>query len=451
MSFSLAADDVTEYCCLAKKIECEQCCRPMAIWEQYPGPKCPCPVPSGRLGKLLENAYVKVRPYGYVKWEAYWDSRQPLGIREETILFYPAPCMPDIFGQDINHHGKWNMDAIETRIGLTLTGPHWDCFKMEGLIEGDFRGTIDPVVGEFRLRHAFGRISWGTGSFLFGKWWHPLFILECFPHTVGFSIGAPEETQALSPQLLFTQRWNWFEFIAAAASQQDYRSFGPDGFSNVYIRNAVVPELCAEVRAYFNENDLIGFAADYFRLCPRLVSNDDVKVDEHIDSFIVEGFAAFVHAPWSLRLKAIWAQNANYQLMISGFGIRCVNPVTDFQTYSNTAAVAAWLDFTFNFGCDYHELGLYVGGTKNLGSRHALYLDPDTHLPIIYGLYGQSQNLDSELNVTPRYVFEKDPVRLGLEIDFRRASWGTPNQFGRVVNAIPVNLVRIMFALYFMF
>ena len=128
-------------------------CRSRAIWEQ---PVCPeCPEPSGRpisYGRTLECAIVKVKPYGYVKWEIYFDTRQPLGTREENSLFFPARCLSDIYRQDINAHGKWHMTAFETRVGLELIGPEWEDVKTDGLVEGDFRGIVDATISDFRLR-----------------------------------------------------------------------------------------------------------------------------------------------------------------------------------------------------------------------------------------------------------------------------------------------------------
>lgn len=436
-------------------------CRSRAIWEQ---PVCPeCPENSGRpisYGRTLECALVKIKPFGYVKWETYFDTRQPLGTREENSLFYPAPYLPDIHKQDINAHGKWHMTAFETRVGLELVGPEWNGIKTDGLVEGDFRGIIDATISDFRLRNAFGRVLWKNAVLLFGKWWHPLWIPECFPHTVGFDIGAPMDPQARDPQIKLTQRWNWFELIVAACGQRDFSSPGPVSIaptpnsiaspSTFFIREAVIPNLHVQMRGYFDCN-LIGVAADYKRLTPRLVSNNNVAVSEHIDSFIVEGFASFNYAPWSLRMKGIWSQNGADQLLISGYGVRSINAETDCRSYSNTAAAAGWIDFSYLFCCDNHELGLFVGGTKNLGSRHKLYVNPTTGLPIIYALQGITQNMDYEVRFVPRYIFMKDPIRFGLEVDYIRTSWGTPNACGKVENGIPVNLVRILAVLYYMF
>jgi hypothetical protein len=425
--------------------------RPRAIWEQPVCPPCPCP--SGRpisYGRLIECAFVKIKPYGYVKWEGFWDTRQVIGSREEQALLYPKPRRLDIFGQDIESHGKWDMLAIETRIGLGLEGPRWGDIRIDGLIETDFRGPSDPITSVLRLRHAFGRVVWENGSFLYGQWWHPLFILECFPHTVAFAIGAPMEPQARDPQLRYTGRWGWFELIAAAASQSDFLSNGPIGFSAFYIRQAVIPNLHLQMRGYFKDN-VVGVAADYKRLVPRIESDKNVKVNEFIDSFIFEAFAAFIYAPWSLRTKVFWAQNGTDQLLISGYGVHTINPVTDARTYTNTAAAGGWLDFSYLFGCDNHELGFFVGGTKNLGSRQSLFIDPETGQPIIYALSGLAQNLDYVVRVSPRYIFMKDPIRFGAEVEWTRASWGTPNRCGKVRNGVPVDNIRILLALYYMF
>ena len=80
-----------------------------------------------------------------------------------------------------------------------------------------------------------------------------------------------------------------------------------------------------------------------------------------------------------------------------------------------------------------------------------MHIDPSTGLPIIYALLGNSQNIDYDVRVTPRYIFMKDPLRFGLELDFIRTSWGTPNACGKVENGKPVNLVRILAVLYYMF
>ncbi len=425
-------------------------CRDRAIWEQPV-----CPPPSGRpisYNRFIEGAVVKVKPYGYVKWESYWDTRQIAGFRDGQVLLFPLPVLLDPLHIDINDHGFWQMTAIETRVGLALYGPEWHCMKVTGLIEADFRGITDVTIGEFRLRHALGCIAWESGSFLFGQWWHPLYILECFPHTISYNIGAPMDPQAREPQLKLTQRWKWFELILAIAAQRDYASNGPIGISTTYISNSATPNLHLQVRAYGNDNNnVIGAAIDYLRLCPRIESLTGYSVDEYIGSVTVEAFAACRYAPWSLRSKVFWSENGNDQLLISGFGVRSVEPITDKRTYSNTAAVGAWLDFSYLFGCDDIELGFFTGWTKNLGSRHRLYIDPTTKQPIIFALTAFGPRLEYVARVSPRFIIKKDPIRFGAEFEVTRAAFGTLNSCGKVTHGVPVTGYRVLLAIYYMF
>ncbi len=425
--------------------------RDRAIWEQ---PSCPAPsgkpISYGADYFLADN--VSIKPYGYVKGEIFWDTRQTVGAREQQTMLFPRPFRPDIFGKDINSHGQWHATAVETRLGVALTGPQWHSVTTEGRVEADFRGPTDTQNSALRLRHAFGRVKWKSGSFLFGQWWHPLFILNCFPHTVAFAIGAPTEAQARDPQLRLTQRWNWFEMIFALASQRDFGSNGPNGVSTEYIQNSATPNIHFQTRGYWHDDDcMLGAAVDYKRLVPRIVTDKCVAENSAVGGIIFEGFGSFLRPPWSLRFKAFWAENANDQLLISGFGVRTRDPVTDLRTYSSTAAAGAWLDFSYIFGCDNKELGFFIGGTKNLGSRDQLFIDPETGLPIIFALTEFGPEIDYVVKFQPRFVYKKDPIRLGIELEYVRGSFGCPDECGRVRNGVPVDDFRMLFALYYIF
>ena len=44
-----------------------------------------------------------------------------------------------------------------------------------------------------------------------------------------------------------------------------------------------------------------------------------------------------------------------------------------------------------------------------------------------------------------------DPIRAGVELQYKRATWGTPNPFGKVENGCPVDDFRVLFVLYYLF
>jgi hypothetical protein len=159
------------------------------------------------LYRRLRLGPVTISPYGYIKYELFYDSRQNIGSREVETHLFPLPILPDICGRDTNAHAKFQMSIIETRAGVKFKGPSWGSLKAIGLIEGDFRGVSELTLQTLRLRHAFGRIEWDTGSFLFGQYWHPMVAEECFPHTVSINRGVPIESRARNPQLRVTERW----------------------------------------------------------------------------------------------------------------------------------------------------------------------------------------------------------------------------------------------------
>jgi hypothetical protein len=206
------------------------------------------------------------------------------------------------------------------------------------------------------------------------------------------------------------------------------------------------------MRAYGNDEDtLVGLALDYLRLCPRIESDTGYSVDESVGALTFEVFAACKYAPWSLRSKAFWSQNGNDQILISGFGVRTVEPITDRRTYSATAAVGAWLDFSYLFGCDNKEIGCFTGWTKNLGSQDRLFIDPKTEQPLLFALTSFGKNIEYVWRISPRFVFKKDPIRFGAELEITQSSFGKLNTFGRVTNGTPVTAYRILLALYYMF
>ena len=45
-------------------------------------------------------------------------------------------------------------------------------------------------------------------------------------------------------------------------------------------------------------------------------------------------------------MKVIYAQNAADHIMIGGYAVRTIDPVTDARTYSPTASINGWIDMS---------------------------------------------------------------------------------------------------------
>lgn len=400
--------------------------------------------------RCLENSTIIINPYGYVKHDTYFDTRQVVGPLDNYALLFPARIRLDVIGRDINAHGQFRMNNIQTLAGINILGPLNRKIKTFGSVEGEFRGTIGNIFGEYTLRVACGILKWKNNLFLFGQFYHPLFIAECYPHTLNYNSGAPYTALSRNAQLRYSYKYNNCRFNFTAATQSLVPSFGPIGFSFKYIKNAIVPNLNFEFKKYWRDN-IIGFSLDYKRLVPRLVSDKNFKVKEHINSFVATCFAAFSNPPFSLRMQAFYAQNANDYALMSGYAVKTVDPVTDKRTYSNTAVVSAWLDASYIFWCNKMELGIFMASLKNLGSRDRLYINPKTGQPIVYSLIIIAKDVDNAYKIAPRFVVSLDPVRIGFEVIYDAASYGCLNNKAQVINACRVHNVRILGSLFYVF
>lgn len=398
----------------------------------------------------FENGKIKIIPYGFVFTDLFWDSRQVIGIREDETLFWPRPFCPDVCGRDINARPKFHFLSIRSLIGLKFNGPNIsDNVKAGALIETDFFGNSDLNINQLRLRLAYCQLDFERvkSNLIVGQYWHPLFDLDCFPHTVSYSFGEPFDSQARQPQVRYTKNIGSNEISFTALTQRDFRSFGPCGLSTEYIRNAIIPNLNLRFKYYYKDH-VFGICADYKRLAPRIVTCNFYKVNEHIDSAIITAYAQLTYENFVFRIKGIYAQNAADQAMMSGYAVRTIDSITDFRTYSNIRVSTIWVDTSYYFEKSHIELGIFLASAKNLGSKDRLFINPNTNKPIIYAIDG---DIDYAARISPRFLLKKDPVIFGIELELTRAAFGCPDDFAKIKNTCPVNNFRFLTALYYVF
>ncbi len=441
--------------------------------------------------RVISPLPVKLTPYGYIQLDAFFDSRQEVGEQEQEELLFPIEKIPDRFCRDIAAHPRLTITAIATRLGLLATGlDPWPGISCQARVEGDFRGTTQPINptgpgsiviggttvlpspftgfnGLVRLRHAYVELLNKEKKIvaLFGQFWTPFFIFTNYPYTEFFhdDIPFPIGSKARQPQLRVLKRWGNFEILAAALSQSTvFRSFGPFGQSTEYIRNAVVPNLHGQLRGYFYDKlggeSLLALMIDFKRLVPRLFSvipgstatppKNLLKVNESIDSWSTSLFYRYTNEPFNLWLQFIYSQNGADLHLISGYGVASVNPITGKQTYTNTQALSAWLDTFYTFGNQDLIVAFFAGGTKNIGAQHRLFIDPTTHQPIIFAF---DPRLDYAIKISPRALVKRGPFLIGGKIEYLRAAFGNITPFGTIKNPVPVQMVRLWLTIFYEF
>jgi hypothetical protein len=376
---------------------------------------------------------------GFVKTDIMYDSRQTVTAREGHFLLYPSPVLGDKSNTDINAKANFNMLSIQTRLAGKITGPDALGAKTSGLIEGEFFGTTDADISGFRIRHAYVRMDWGSSSLLIGQYWHPMFVVEMFPGVVSFNTGAPFQAFSRNPQVRFSYSFGRVKLFAAALSQRDFQSNGPAGFSTSYMRNAVLPNIHAQVQ-YTDGAAIAGFGLDHKSLVPRIVTTGNVAADESIVSTALLGYGKVTLDPVTIKVEGTYGGNLSDHMMLGGYAVASLDSATGRERYTALRSFSLWGEISA--GKDL-EFALFGGYTKALGAAD-----------IIAGpSYGRGTDIDNLLRIAPRVVWNTGKLRFATEFEYTAAAYGTPNRSnkGKVENSKTSANARVLAAAYFFF
>lgn len=399
---------------------------------------------------------IDIQMSGYVKTDAFWQTRQIVSLQEGNVLLLPAEPVFDIYGVDEEAKGAYNIMPIETMMRFDFLGPEINCMKTSGAIEATFWGqtvlnfgneTPNLSIDMLTMNHGYFQLNWPTFTFLAGQTTHP--IAHDAPDTICYNTGMPITPFAFAPQLRFTYHAYKTDLMLAAASELLWESNGPADFITQYIRNGIIPNLHAQARIKFNEHVGTDFGVDVKRLVPRIVTNKNVAVDEHIWSGAAFADIKLDWEPYSLLLKTVWAQNGVDYDLTGGYAVASIDPATDYRTYTNFNTISVYID-TKRTGKV--EPGLYAGVLKNLGTSKTIIpfiTNPDgTTTSLVYGF---AANTDAVWRISPRLRYNMDPVVIGAEVEYTGTVWGDLTPQGTIINKKPAHVVRFEFGFYFYF
>jgi len=376
---------------------------------------------------------------GFVKTDIIFDSRQTVSAREGHFLLYPAAEKLDVKGDDINAKGNFNILSIQSRLAGNITGPNAFGAKTSGLLEAEFFGTVDGDINGFRLRHAFAKLDWENSSLLIGQTWHPMFITEMYPTVISFNTGVPFQPFARSPQIRFSYKMNQIKLILTVLTQRDFQSNGPNGYSSSYLRNSIIPNLNAQLQ-YKSENVFIGGGIDYKKLIPSLVTSKDFKTDASISTISANAYAKFNIDPVILKLQGVYGSNLSDLFQLGGYAVKSTNPIDGSEEYTPLRSFTTWSEISTGKEIEY---GIFFGYSKTLGA--------DDNITGNY--YGRGTNIDNLMRISPRIQFNSGKNRVGIELEYTTAAYGTPNNSnkGKVENTKNISNLRILTAFYYFF
>ncbi len=401
---------------------------------------------------------------GFVKYDAFYDTRKTVNIREGHFVLYPDNIVKDINGDDINEIPNFNMLSIQSRLKGTITGPNAFGAKTSGILEADFFGNENPNFGDingFRLRHATIKLNWEKTEILAGQYWHPFFITECFPGVITFNTGSPFQPFSRNPQIRISHKVSIINAILTAYTQRDFVSTGPDGASFKYLQNAAMPDINFQFQIKPTGTEhAFGIGADYKKLKPRMFNEITLAEPTTINGQIlpagtkikykvnekVEAIAAFAYAniktkPITLKIYSIYAQNAFDMTMIGGYAVSGTKNITTGELeYTPLNTLATWMDITTNG--KKIKYGLFAGYTKNMGADKE-----------ITTIYARGANIDFVYRIAPRITFISEKVNIAIEPEYTTALYGTQNadKKGNVQETTDVSNIRLLFSMIYNF
>lgn len=402
---------------------------------------------------------------GFVKSDFFYDSRQVVSIREGHFLLYPANESLDANKKDINANPSLNFLSIQSRLSGKITGPDAFGAKTSGVIEADFFGNETAGLADlngFRLRHGFAKLNWEKTELLFGQYWHPMFIPECFSGVISFNTGAPFQPFSRNPQMRMTYKMGNLNFMAAANMQRDFTSVS----GSLPIRNSGMPELNAQI-FFKKKNDeakteiLAGTGVGYKVLKPTLFTEKDGKkyiTDQTVSGIIATVYAKYATEKFAVKMQGVYGQNAADLIMLGGYvPTQIIDTATNKVAFTTINNGSFWAEFQTKG--EKVQFGLWAGYSTNLGAKDTIMNYPDKIVSTTSPIPVRGANINYAYRVSPRVVFISGKFSFALETEYTVASYMTKNDQGlsnvnsngQITASKDISNIRVLFATIYNF
>ena len=417
------------------------------------------------IGSAAAQEKFNFKFYGFVRNYACYDTRESLTSNSEQFYYMPKDVKLDADGNDINAQPNMMLLSITTRLGLNITGPEFLGAKTSAKIESDFAGfgTSNTVL---RIRQAYAKMDWEHNKLLVGQAWHPM-MGDMMPDVFSLETGAPFTPFSRTPQVRYDYVNKGVTLTATALYQFQYTSYGPDGASFNYARNAVVPEIYLQAM-YKNGGFQIGAGVDMLTIKPRqsyswnVIENNPIYTEDGspvtdqngnqvfeskqvsktfkcneapVVSFTPTLFASYKADRWGIKGRVTYAQNAAHLSMISGYGVTAIKENGE-QEYGTINSLGGWIDATYKqpLKKGYLQFCCFAGYTKNLGCEKEIVGD-------IY-MRGE-KNMDYMWRVAPSVLYTHNALQIGVEYNPTTVGYGKHDGDYKMYNPRPVTNHRI--------
>lgn len=374
----------------------------------------------GGLAASAQDKAVKAEVYGFVRNYFTYDSRSCVQSNEGLFNMLPNDQNLNADGEDLNAIPSVRFLSITTRFGMNVTGPEIWGAKSSAKFESDFCGASSGTAFNLRIRQAYTKLAWEKSDLLVGQAWHPM-AGDLMPEVFSLATGAPFNPFNRSPQV----RYNYspitsLTFTAAALYQFQYGSVGLDGkTSNVYSRNALVPELFIGMTAK-NKYLSGGFGVNASTIAPRVTALLDeekpesiIRVNERLTSYSAMVFGSLKVNDLTVRAKAVYGQNTSHMQQPTGFGVVGIRKSNHAYVYEPMQLGSAWITMMYGKKLRY---GFFAGWMKNFGTANHHY----ELTPVVRNNTG----MDQAYRFSPIVTYKVQNMQIGLEYEHTATAYG---------------------------
>ncbi len=371
----------------------------------------------------ISFSQTKLSPFGFIKFDGYFDTKEVVSAREGHFLLYPTN------NQNKSHH--LNFVLFQTRLGLKINSNPIGGAKVTGLIEGDFFGTANGMENTLRLRQSYVSLNWEKSSLLIGQTWTPLFTTSVYPKVISFNTGIPFQPFARMPQIRITsQIANNIEIVSALTMQRD--AYQEIGGNDQQIKSGL-PGIHFHIRLK-GEKILFGMGNHYRSILPTNGSNT-------LNSHVWTTYGKYTHKGLGIRWKALLGEDMADHLMLGGYTCLDNNGVSSYQA---TKVSSYWLDMSYAIG--HYSLGVFSGYSENLGVKNKLDSAECTSFS------ARSPNIKNVSRVSGRLAYKVGQIQYAVEIESTWALYGSYYDEYLIPQVssdiLPVNNLRTLLAVY---
>ncbi len=366
--------------------------------------------------------------YGYVSYEAIFDSHESVFSRDGELYFYPAPPIyHELSGKLINANPQFNMLSLQSRLGVRIAGPDVLGAKVTGLVEADFFATKEEYKHLLRVRHAIMKMQWERSSLILGQYWHPMFAPEVCPQVISYGAAVPFNPLNRSPQIRFEYQPNSsIRLVMAALVHGYYSCIGPEAAQ----RNSGIPDLQVQLHVGNSPKFTTGITVGYMWLQPlsQVYNGDTYRSKAIIGAYNLQWFGKLKLNKITLQGKASFGENMSHFVMLGGYG-RLFDDASKMYDYSytNLYSAAGWFEVMYNLN-DYWDFGFFSGLAGSLGSNDRI----DTQGPV---WYNRGANIANTYRLSPRVVYTQKGIRFALEYLYNSADYGVSlDNYGKPEN-----------------